>query len=295
MAAGTSTSEPGLLLLEHLNLNVMSTEESLKFYEALGCARDERRPMNKTLHANCGALTQFHTPSPENEAYIGSEGAQRWRGSVELLYADGDSLAAAEERLGALGFPVSEHVVAGLHGNEFLLRVADAAEVKLLGTESGARPGSEKSSCVGMRGATLNVPPGTAEKGARFYETVLGFATERLSETSWAVCGGPGKAQRLVLKEEEKSTGKEVGEHMAIYIGDYEGCFNRLLERGLIFVNPRFKHLDASTNLEEALRDSCFRFKNVVDLETGQLLFELEHEVRNVHHKSCPLKVVEEA
>ena len=36
----------------------------------------------------------------------------------------------------------------------------------------------------------------------------------------------------------------KLGEHMAIYIDDFAGCFERLLAKGLIWVNPRFLHLD---------------------------------------------------
>lgn len=45
------------------------------------------------------------------------------------------------------------------------------------------------------------------------------------------------------------------------------------------WVNPRFVHLDESRTLSEALEYSCFRFKQVTDLE-GEVLFELEHEAR---------------
>lgn len=297
----------GLLLIEHLNLNVLSTEVSLRFYEALGCARDERRPMSKTLHNNCGALTQFHTPSPTNEAYIGSTGAQRWRGDIELLYRDAAGVRAAAESVGelrgqegflnsrlnsrSLGDVDGEPVVAvtGPYGNAFTLRVAEPSRCAALAPVDGARPGSDRSWCVGLGAVTLRIPPGTAAPGARFYAEVFGFRTEELAGgCSWAVVGGPAGAQRLILEEHADATGEELGEHVAIYIGDFAGCFERLRSRELIFVNPRFAHLDSSTTLEEAYHFSCFRFKDIVDPATGAKLFQLEHEVRNTAHKSCP-------
>jgi len=93
------------------------------------------------------------------------------------------------------------------------------------------------------------------------------------------------------LEETDGVDGKELGEHVAIYIGDFAGCFDRLLARGLIFVNPRFEHLDKSTTLEEAWHYNCFRFKDIIDPSTGRKLFELEHEVRSTGHKSCPLAI----
>jgi len=260
--------------------------------------------MHKTLHNNCGALTQFHTPSPDNEAYIAGSGAQRWRGEIELLYADAASVSEAADRVRLLldggGFAGSdlrvsdgaggEVAVTGPYGNSFALRVADPVRKDLLGPRSGQRPGSERSQCVGLGGVSLRVPTGCAAPGARFYASVLGFGIEELAPGRWAVLGGPGGAsQRLILEEDAQAVGKELGEHVAIYIGDFEGCFERLLERGLIFVNPRFAHLDRSASLEEALHYACFRFKDVVDIDSGSKLFELEHEVRSTRHKSCPL------
>jgi len=298
----------GLLLVEHPNLNVLSTEVALRFYEALGCARNAGRPMGKTLHSTCGYLTQFHTPSPENEAYIAEggpgSGAQRWRGEIELLYESQASLDEALARVrGLLGDSLfqssalstgttrgGEVSVTCPYGNEFCLRVASPDRRAALGPDAGRQPYSEHSRCVGIGALTLQVPVGSAAPGARFYEQALGFRTQELRPGEWAVLGGPrGDSQRLVLRDTPGATGKEVGEHVAIYVGDFEGCFLRLLSRGLVWVNPRFKHLDATTTLEEARKDHCFRFREVVDAESGAALFELEHEVRSTSHRSCPL------
>jgi len=305
----TVASDAGLLLLEHLNLNVLSTEVAMRFYEALGCRRDARRTMTKTLHNNCGALTQFHTPSPDNEAFIAGSGAQRWRGDIELLYASHADADAAAARARALledasfagtklavndGVEGSEFLIIGPYGNRFLLRVAEPHRQSALRPDSGARPGSENCSCVGLGGVTLQVPPRTAERGARFYADVLGFAVREVDAGRWAILGGPGgESQRFVLEEVSDASGEELGEHVAIYIGDFVGCFERLLERGLIFVNPRFEHLDKSRTVEEALHYNCFRFKDIVDPASGEKLFELEHEVRCTDHKSCPPALAE--
>jgi len=293
--------DSGVLLIEHLNLNVSNGQVALDFYEALGCCRDARRPLTKTLHSNCGTLTQFHTPSPDNEAYIADAGPQQWRGQISLAYPTAAQLKEAAERLRHL--QSKEHFrdtkldvgdwqeksqdlkVLGPYGNRFHLHVASDDLRHALGT--AGRPGSEKSSCVGMDALTLEVPVGTAEKAAQFYKEVLGC--ELTEGPMPGVLAGPGLKQELCFQEVEGCTGAELGEHMAIYVADFEGCFQRLLDRGLIWVNPRFVHLDKSTTLEEALHYSCFRFKDVVDVSSGQKLFELEHEVRNTGHKSWPL------
>lgn len=299
--ATAAASGDGLLLIEHLNLNVERSEVALAFYAALGAARDERRPLTKTPHLNLGALTQFHTPSPENEAGL-KGGAQRWRGEVQLLYRDEAALLAAQRRLellkGEPGFEDSQLQVGAFdgalmtvtcpYGNIFSLRVATAQQLAALSPQQGVRPGSEASTCLGMGGVVLKVPPGTAQRGACFYTEVFGCGSRELRPGSWAVLGGPDGQQQLILEEAADASGRELGEHIAIYVKDYAGCFERLLEKGLIWVNPRFVHLDKSTTLEEAWKYSTFRFKDIVELDSGEKLFELEHEVRTVMHKSCP-------
>ncbi|CAJ1403983.1 unnamed protein product [Effrenium voratum] len=278
VATRSLVKDSGLLLIEHLNLNVSSTPVALEFYEALGCRRDARRPMTKTLHSNCGALTQFHTPSPENEAFIAGAGPQQWRGCIELRYADVSQLRAAEERLRRL--QEQEHFrdtclavewqedlqelrLRGPYGNSFRLSVA--TEELAAGLRPGTgRPGSEGCQVLGMAALTLQVPVGAAAPGANFYAEMLGCAVEERPNGAWAVLGGPMQVQELLLEEQEGCTGKELGEHMAIYVRDFDACFERLLARGLIWVNPRFVHLDKSTTLEEAQHYSCFRFKDVV-------------------------------
>eukprot|EP00435_Cladocopium_sp_Y103_P031568 s550_g8.t1 len=277
-----ATMQDGVLLIEHLNLNVSSTQVALEFYEALGCCRDARRPMGKTLHSNCGALTQFHTPSPDNEAYIADAGPQQWRGVISVAYAGRTELQEAVQRLEQL--KSQEHfrdtqlevgdwqeesqelLLRGPYGNRFRLHVASAPLALALGRDRGGRPGrpgSEGSCCVGMDSLTLEVPVGTAERAAQFYKEVLGCQVASSDEHP-GVRAGPELQQSLRFQEVEGSTGAELGEHMAIYVADFEGCFQRLLDRGLIWVNPRFVHLDKSTTLEEALHYSCFRFKDVV-------------------------------
>ncbi|CAE7717853.1 unnamed protein product [Symbiodinium pilosum] len=296
--------ETGLLLIEHLNLNVLSTQVALDFYEALGCCRDARRPLSKTLHSNCGSLTQFHTPSPDNEAYIAGEGAQTWRGHVELLYDSRASLDAAAMRLAQLrekaefrgtslaveswSEELQELRVSDAYGNIFALRVASTEAAGAMSV--GVRPGTDTCQVLGIGSVTLKVPPGTAERGAKFYAKLLGFTATAESTGTWALLGGPQSMQRLRLEEHDGCSGQQIGEHLAIYVRDFDSCFERLLEQGLIWVNPRFVHLDKSTNLEEARHYNCFRFKDIIDLESGEKLFELEHEVRSTGHKSCPLR-----
>ena len=55
-------------------------------------------------------------------------------------------------------------------------------------------------------------------------------------------------------------------------------------EKDLIWTNPRFTRLDSCDTWEEAFSSRTLRFKDVVDLETGEKLMELEHETRPLRH-----------
>ena len=52
------------------------------------------------------------------------------------------------------------------------------------------------------------------------------------------------------------------------------------------WVNPRFS--DKATNLQGAKKWKQFRFKDIADMETGEPLFELEHEIRSMEHEPWP-------
>ena len=52
--------------------------------------------------------------------------------------------------------------------------------------------------------------------------------------------------------------------------------------------NPRFN--DMPNNVEEAMKLAQYRMKDVIDMETGEVLVELEHEIRcRYANKLCPL------
>jgi hypothetical protein len=79
------------------------------------------------------------------------------------------------------------------------------------------------------------------------------------------VCVGVG--QNLLFRETDRPIPDYDGHHIAIYIADFSGPYRRLLERGLIF--------------EESNRWQ-YRFKEIVEPESGKPLFTIEHEVRSM-------------
>mmetsp|Transcript_20191 Transcript_20191/g.38963 ORF Transcript_20191/g.38963 Transcript_20191/m.38963 type:complete len:190 (-) Transcript_20191:153-722(-) len=161
---------------------------------------------------------------------------------------------------------------------------------------NGVRPLSEGSTALGLAAVTVRCPIGTARNIAKFYLEVFQFPIQYehrcasgLPRTTVLTTNG---AQHIYFQEAEGVDVKDDnGEHLAIYIGDYEECFKRCQKQGVVWVNPRFTHLDNTLTLEEAVESRNYRIRDIVDTVTGKLLLRLEHEVRAVDHFRSPLAI----
>jgi predicted enzyme related to lactoylglutathione lyase len=151
--------------------------------------------------------------------------------------------------------------------------------------------------CVGIKYIEYNIPVGTASKVGIFYESVFDATTQVIDDLCLVACGSidnQGRAQQyMIFRETDDENSKDVqydGHHVAIYIGsseeDFEVAFERCVQAGIVWVNPRFK--DRATTLETAKEWNQFRLKDIIDIDTGMVLFQLEHEVRSIHHDAHP-------
>jgi len=294
-----------LLLVEHLNLNVECTEKAKAFYlEGLGCQIDELRASKfNAMHVNVGGMCQFHTAGPENEPAIKEEGSQIWRGAISIVYPTQEACDTAVQRLERIkGTEVMAQSKLALRpaaqggaslvtcpfGNSFLLRQAVGAELHGLGPSVGQRASSDKSAPLGVASISLTCPAGTAKHIATFYSSVLGMAVG--GEDRRAVVSSASGAQ--TIQYVEVGAGEELpkytGDHLCVYVSDYEAVFERCLAAGVVWVNPRFTHLDKSETLEEAWHYKQFRFKDIPGPD-GTVIYTQEHEVRTIEHPSCPI------
>mmetsp|Transcript_27612 Transcript_27612/g.51502 ORF Transcript_27612/g.51502 Transcript_27612/m.51502 type:complete len:309 (-) Transcript_27612:206-1132(-) len=287
-------ARPGIYLLEHVNLNILDRSTGVAFYcELLGCQENTDRPKERALHSNCGYLTQFHTQT--------TDAAQLWRGPIEVVYTEEELRKVAERakastvHTGFTALPSGAFRVTCPYGNEIILRTPGPAESKYFSDKTnGARPLSDGSAPLGLAAATVRCAPGTARGIAKFYLEVFQFPIQYehrgangLPRTTVFTVGG---AQHIYFEEHKGVDVKEDnGEHLAIYIGDYEECFKRCQKHGVVWVNPRFTHLDNTRTLEEAVESRNYRIRDIVDTVTGELLLRLEHEVRALDHFRSPL------
>mmetsp|Transcript_9941 Transcript_9941/g.21864 ORF Transcript_9941/g.21864 Transcript_9941/m.21864 type:complete len:306 (-) Transcript_9941:112-1029(-) len=275
----------GMLLLEHLNLNVADYAAAAAFLRALGCQQAAVRS-----HMNCGPHTQFHMPT--------ATPMQRWRGVVTIGYTAAGLAEAAEAvdnfTRGHAGVTVSRgdgglYVEAPL--GRFRLREGSPVEVAMVRVPTKRHQVEETvaSGVLGIVEVEVPVEPGCAASAARFYSSVFGFETECVEGTSTAyILGGPVLgSQRIAFVETEDGT-PYLGEHMCLYIDDLEGSFVRADQRSLVYVNPRFLHVDNVFTMEEAKEAQAFRIIQARS-EDGTWIFTEEHEIRSAQNRLCPI------
>jgi len=144
----------------------------------------------------------------------------------------------------------------------------------------------------GIRYVEFTVPVATAHPIARFYEDVMkcNQVTTKTIDDSGNACAiiGVGMGVHFVFVESpELTTGsleKQEGIHACIYVSNFYSTYHELKDRGLIWTNPRFTHLDSCDTWEEASASRTLRFKDVLDIKSGQKILELEHETRPMTH-----------
>jgi hypothetical protein len=78
-----------------------------------------------------------------------------------------------------------------------------------------------------------------------------------------------GVEQTIEYRETDAEPAAYDGHHIAVYVSDFSGPHRRLDERGLI--------------TEESNEDQ-YRFLTLTDPDSGEPLFDIEHEVRSMVH-----------
>jgi hypothetical protein len=244
-----------ILALEHVNVRIPSQHLATAFYVVgLGFTRDPYLMVGlENMWINIGQQ-QFHLPTG---------GPQILRGRIGLVVPDLEALmarlASVKEVLAGTAFDYAVdngHVsVTCPWGNRLRFHA----------------PGPEfPYMTLGMPYVEFPVPRGRAAGVARFYETAMGApapVVEQGGAVAAMVCVGRG--QRLIFRETDAALPAYDGHHVAIYISNFSGPHRWLESHGLI---------------TEESDPYQYRFTKIVDPETGDLLFEIEHEVRSLTH-----------
>ena len=112
---------------------------------------------------------------------------------------------------------------------------------------------------LGIPYVEFTVPEGTAKRIARFYRKVLGALTDiEKNGEGKAAHIKVGRNQELIFRETDQPLPEYDGHHLQVYVEDFGTPHQKLKKHNLI--------------TEES--DRCqYRFEDIVDLETGEVLF----------------------
>lgn len=242
-----------IVALEHVNVTIPDQRLAMLFYiVGMGFTRDPYMQIgDENMWANVGRQ-QFHTPT---------RGAQVLRGHVGVVIPDLKSLqkrlAGVSKKLAGTRFAVEDRgdylVVTCPWGNRLHCYAPDARFGDMT---------------LGVPYVEFTVPLGTAAGIVRFYREVFAAPAHLIDDDAVAsVVVGP--SQSLIFRETGGSLPSYDGHHVAVYVADFSSPHRSLVERGLV---------------SEESDAHQYRFRDIVDLDTGARLFEIEHEVRSLKH-----------
>ncbi len=239
----------------HVNVRVPDQQLATLFYvSALGLTRDPYlMTSTDNMWINVGAQ-QFHLPTGP---------AQVVRGVTGIVIPD---LAPLRQRLARIG-PL-------LAGTRFSFGERDdAVDVTCpWGNRFRVHAPDEQFGPValGIAYVEFAAPTGSVGGIARFYREVLHAAAHvgHSASGKFAVVT-VGLHTVLVYRETAAPQPPYDGNHIQISIADFSGPHKRLLARALV---------------TEESDQHQYRFQAIPDAETGEVLVEVEHEVRSLRH-----------
>lgn len=244
-----------IVALEHVNVTIPDQRPATAFYIAgMGFTRDPYVQVGlNNMWVNIGR-SQCHLPNGN---------PQRLRGTIGIVVPDLGELAQRLEKVR----PLLKDTLFGFQAH------ADRLEATC--------PWGNRFRChapslefgpadLALPYVEFEVPRGTAAGIARFYREALSAVAALEQRGGDAVaCVDVGSAQKLLFRETDAPPPPYDGHHVQIYIADFSGPHRFLLDRGLI---------------SEESNEHQYRFRDIVDLDGGKLLFTIEHEVRSLRN-----------
>jgi catechol-2,3-dioxygenase len=241
--------------LEHVNVQVPDQRLATLFYvTGLGLTRDPYLMVSDTnMWINAGR-SQFHLPSGEAQVVRGHTGLVI-AGRAALL----GRLAAVKRKLEGTRFGFSEH-------NNYVEAICPWGNRIRCYEPDEARFGRIT---LGIPYVEFDVPAGTARGICGFYPQIMGMPAELQNGTGTVACISMGRDQHLRFRETDRPQSAYDGHHVQMYITNFSGPHGKLAERGLIYSEDN---------------QYQYRFRDIVDVESGRHLFTVEHEVRSATH-----------
>jgi len=242
-----------IVALEHVNVTVPNQELANRFYiDGLGLTRDPYMMTGPNIMWVNVGRSQFHLPAST---------AQVLRGHTGVVMPDRASLLKRLTR-------ARKH----LEGTKF-----DFCEMD--GYVEAVCPWGNHIRCfepqerfgrisLGIPYVEFDVPPKSADGIARFYKQIMGAQAAPLEDQNGRfACVTAGDSQNLFFRETDRPIPPYDKHHIQIYIADFSGPYRQLVAKGLITQEDN---------------QHQYRFENIIDPDSGKVLFAIEHEVRSL-------------
>ena len=238
-------------LLEHVNVTVPDQGLAAMFYvTGLGFTRDPYIDLGTfNMWVNLGDQ-QFHLPVSKPQVVRGHVGVV-----VPELEGLLKRLGFAEKALSETSFQFKEE------GDHVELTCPYGNTIKAY------EPDKFSNMDLGMPYVEFKTPPGSSKGIGKFYSSVIGCPTSIESDL---VKVAMGHNQELIYRETDQPLPEYDGHHIAIYVSNFSGPHQWLAERDLI---------------SQESDQFQYRFQKIVDPDSGELLYEIEHEVRSLSHQ----------
>ncbi len=251
----TTQDVGNILSLEHVNTTVPDQLLAQFFYvTGMGFTRDPYMDFGlANMWINLGE-EQFHLPVRD---------AQVLRGHTGIVVP---SIADLKTRLSRVEKPLNGTEFSWAEENEHLSVTCPwGNQLKVFG------PGAYGDRALGMPYVRFDVPVGTAAGIARFYEQVMGAPSAVVVNAEEAAMAqvAIGCGQKLEFSETDATLPDYDGHHVAVYVANLSRAHGILNEHGLV---------------TEDTIENQYRFQTIFDPDSGDALFEIEHEVRSLHH-----------
>jgi hypothetical protein len=242
--------------LEHVNLQIPDQSLATLFYiQGLGLTRD---PYMNTGLANMWinvGKSQFHLPTGDPWVL---------RGAIALVTPDRDALLRrldnVKKPLAGTKFAVKENndyvEVTCPWGNRFNMHSPDIERFGAIN--------------LGMPYLQFDVAKGTAKGIEKFYRKIFDAKTSLDGNGSGKTARiNVGLGQDLLFRETKGKLPDYDGHHIQVYVQDFSGPHKELMKRDL---------------LTEESNAYQYRWEHIVDPDTNEVLFEIEHEIRSMTH-----------
>ena len=252
--ARTAEDLANIVGLEHTNVKVPDQRLATLFYVVgMGFTRDPyMTPGVVNMWMNVGK-TQIHMPTGK---------PQRIPGHTGIIVPD---LKSLKKRL--------EAVKQDLRGTQFKFSTSRnyLDVICPWGNAYRCFPPNRKNgpASLGIRYVEFDSRPGSSEGIARFYREIMGAKVAVRKAGGIAAHIESGYHQLMIFRETDKKIPRYDGHHVQIYLADFSGPHKALMALNLI---------------SQESNQFQYRFKNIIDLDSGKKLHTLEHEVRSMPH-----------